>query len=105
MNDLWARLRDPALSTVLVLLLVSIAGAALLVIGYRGVALRLLVPYQVPFLLSASVVGATLLGAACMLLAAHLDRVEAAAERDALSELQRQALQLLGQAASPAARE
>ena len=102
MSDLWARLRDPSLTTVLVLALVAMGAVALLVLGYRGVALRLLVPYQVPFLVSASVLGATLLGAACMLLAVHLDRVEAAAERDALTELQRDALQLLSLAAPPA---
>jgi hypothetical protein len=101
-SHLWARLRDPSLTTVLVLALAALGAVALLVLGYRGVALRLLVPYQVPFLVSASVLGATLLGAACMLLAAHLDRVEAAAERDALTELQREALQLLSLAAPPA---
>lgn len=104
MSEIWARLRDPWLSTVLVLALVAMAGVALLVLGYRGVALRLVVPFQVPYLLSACVVGATLLGTACTLLVVHLDRVEAATERAALGELQREALQLLS-LAKPSARD
>lgn len=95
MNEIWARLRDPWVSTVLVLAISAVVGAGLLVLGYRGVALELLVPYQLPYLVSGAFAGLALLGVSCVLLIVHLGRVEAAAERRDMQELQREVLRLL----------
>lgn len=100
MNEIWARFRDPWLTTVLTLIVAGTVGAGMIVAGYRGAAPELLVPFQVPFLFSASLVGLCLVGVACVLVAVHLERVEAAEERGALGELQREALRLLSLAQS-----
>jgi hypothetical protein len=98
-NEIWARLRDPWVSTVLVLAAAVLVGAGLIAIGYRGAALELLVPYQLPYLVSGAFAGVALIGVSCVLLAVHLGRVEAAEERRDLQELQREALKLLTLAA------
>jgi hypothetical protein len=103
-SEIWARFRDPWLSTVMALVVVGAVGAGLIIAGYRGVAPELLVPFQVPFLFSASLLGLCLVGSACVLVAVHLERVESAEERRALSELQREALRLLA-LATPAERD
>ena len=100
MNEIWARFRDPWLTTVLTLIVAGTVGAGMIVAGYRGAAPELLVPFQVPFLFSASLAGLCLVGVSCVLVAVHLERVEAAEERGALSELQREALRLLALAQS-----
>jgi hypothetical protein len=94
-SELWALLRDPRLSTSLVLAAAAGVGLALIGLGWRGAAATLLVPFQVPYLVSGAVLGLALLGAALLLLSVHLDRVEAAQERRQLGELQRDALRLL----------
>ena len=99
MSELWALLKDPRVSTTAVLGATVVAGLALVVLGYRGAAATLLVPFQVPYLVSGGVIGLTLVGTALVLLSVHLDRVEAAEERRQLAELQRDALRLLTAAA------
>ena len=102
MTELWRVLRDPRVSINLILGLVCLAGLAALTAGWRGVAATVFVPTQVPFLLSGSVGGLAVIGAGLALLAVHLQRVEAAQEREAYAALQRDALRLL--AVAPAAR-
>ena len=95
MNELWRTLRDPRVSTLLVLGSAAVAGLLLLAQGWRGVAATLFVPFQVPYLVSGAVAGVAVLGAALALLRVHLDRVEAAEERRRTAELQREVLRLL----------
>lgn len=98
MNELWALLRDPRVSTSLVLAGAGVVGLGLIGLGWRGAAAALLVPFQVPYVVSGSVLGLALVGAPLVLLSVHLDRVEAAEERRQLGELQRDALRLLAAA-------
>lgn len=102
MNELWKVLRDPRVTTTLALAVVVLAGFGLLVLGYRGAAALLFVPFQVPYLVSGAVVGLALVGGALALLIVHLDRTEAAEERRAVAALQRDVLRLL--AVAPQAR-
>ena len=103
MSEIWAMLRDPRVSTTLVLSVVVTGGFALLGQGYRGAAALLFVPFQVPFVVSGAVAGLALVGAGLALLSVHLDRSEAAQERRDVAALQRDALRLL--ALAPQVRE
>ena len=102
MNELWKVLRDPRVTTTLVLASVVLGGFTLLGLGYRGAAAVLFVPFQVPYLVSGAVVGLALVGGGLALLIVHLDRTEAAEERRAVAGLQRDVLRLL--AVAPQAR-
>jgi hypothetical protein len=94
-TELWQALRDPRLSTVLVLGSAVVLGLLLLAQGWRGVAGDLFVPFQLPYLVSGAVAGVAVSGAALGLLRVHLDRVEAAEERRRIATLQRETLRLL----------
>ena len=98
MTEIWALLRQPRLSTTLALAVVVAAGLALVGLGYSGAAATLLVPFQLPYLISGAVLGLAVVGTGLGLLMVHLERVEAAAERRRLAELQRQTLRLLATA-------
>ena len=95
MNDIWRILRDPRISTLLVLAGVVVAGMLLVGQGWRGTAATLFVPYQVPYLVSGAVTGVACIGAGLALLRVHLDRAEAAQERRETAALQREVLRLL----------
>lgn len=103
MNDIWAVLKDPRVSTSLVLAALVVGGFALIGQGYRGAAATLYVPFQVPYIVSGAVVGLALIATALGLLSIHLERTEAAAERREVAALQRDVLRLL--AVAPQARE
>ena len=103
MNELWRTLRDPRVTTSLVLAVVIAVGFGLLAAGYRGAAALLFVPFQVPFLVSGAVVGLVFVGGGLALLIVHLDRTEAAEERRSVAALQRDVLRLL--AVAPQVRE
>ncbi|MCA1711974.1 MAG: hypothetical protein LC789_10240 [Actinobacteria bacterium] len=103
MNELWKILRDPRVTTSLVLAAVVALGFGLVGVGYRGAAALLFVPFQVPYLVSGAVVGLAFVGGGLALLIVHLDRTEAAEERRAVAGLQRDVLRLL--AVAPQARE
>jgi hypothetical protein len=94
-TELWRLLRNPKVSTLGVLALVVLAGFAVLLLGYQGVAAQVDPPAQTPFLISGSLIGIALLGTGLRLLTVHLDRVEAATEREQLASVQREALRLL----------
>ena len=95
MIELWRILRDPRVSTTLVLAAVVVVGLLLLSQGWRGVAGSLFVPYQLPYLVSGAVAGVACVGAGLALLRVHLDRTEAAQERRETAALQREVLRLL----------
>lgn len=103
MNEIWNALRDPRVSVTLVLAAAVLGGLALIGLGYRGAAALLLVPLQLPYLVSGGVVGLAAVGAGLALLVVHLDRTEAAQERREVARLQRDVLRLLKVA--PQARE
>ena len=103
MTELWRILRDPRVTTSLVLAGVVLLGFGLVGAGYRGAAALLFVPFQVPYLVSGAVVGVAFVGAGLALLVVHLDRTEAAEERRQVASLQRDVLRLLS--AAPQARE
>jgi hypothetical protein len=98
MDDIWRALRDPRVSTTLVLASVVITGFLLLVLGWHGVSATLFVVLQVPWAVSGSFAGIAVIGAGLALLITHLNRAEAAAERSQLAELQREALRALSAA-------
>lgn len=102
MNELWRVLRDPRVTTTLVLSGLVVLGFGLIAAGYRGAAALLFVPFQVPYLVSGAVVGVAFVGIGLALLVVHLDRTEAAEERRAVAALQRDVLRLL--AVAPQAR-
>jgi hypothetical protein len=102
-DELWRVLRDPRVSTTVVLGLVTVAGLALIGVGYRGVAAEVYAPAQLPYVVSGSLVGIAVIGTGLRLLSIHVDRVEAAVERRALAAVQRDALRLL--ASSQAAQD
>ena len=104
MDEIWRVLRDPRISTTLVLGSLGLAGFALIALGWRGLAATLYVVLQLPWLVSGAFAGLALLGLALGVLMTHLERTEAAAERAALAELQRDALRLLSAATAKAAR-
>jgi hypothetical protein len=95
MDDIWRVLRDPRVSTTLVLGAVVIAGFLLLVLGWHGVSATLFVVLQVPWAISGSFAGVAVIGAGLALLITHLNRAEAASERAQLAELQREVLRAL----------
>jgi hypothetical protein len=99
-DDIWRVLRDPRVSTTLVLSSMVIAGFLLLVLGWHGVSATLFVVLQVPWAVSGSFAGVAVIGTGLALLITHLNRAEAASERAALAELQREALRALSAAST-----
>ena len=100
MDELWRLLRSPKVSTLGVLALVVLSSFAVLLLGYQGVAAQVIPPAQTPYLISGSLLGIALLGTGLRLAAVHVDRVEAAIEREQLAAVQREALRLLAGEAS-----
>lgn len=100
MDEIWRVLRDPRVSITLVLSSVVVAGFLLLAAAWRGIAATLFVVLQVPWLVSGAFAGVAVIGTGLALLMTHLSRAEAAAERAALAELQREALRALSAASA-----
>ena len=105
MSELLRILRDPRVSTFLLLGVLVAVGMGLIGVGYRGGAATLFVVLQMPFLVSGGFAGVALVGLGLGLLRVHADRVEAAEERTAYAALQRETLLLLAAAGSERPRE
>ena len=95
MNELLRILRDPRVSTHLLLGALALVGLVLVAAGWRGAAATLFVVLQLPFVVSGGFAGVALVGLGLGLLRVHADRVEAAEERRAYAALQRETLLLL----------
>ena len=104
MEEIWKVLRDPRVSTTLVLAGLAGAGFVMFALAWRGAAATLFVVLQLPWLVSGGFAGMALLGLGLGALTTHLERTEAAAERAALADLQRDALRLLSKASERAGR-
>ena len=96
-DDFWGQLRDRRTSTTVILAAVAAVGAILLLVAQIGTTDFKYVPAQAPYLASGTLMGLGLIGTALRLLSVHLERVEAADEREQLDEVQRLALQVLGE--------
>jgi hypothetical protein len=103
-SEIWRVLRDPRVSTTLVMAFVVLIGFALIGQGYRGAAATLVVALQVPYLVSGALAGVAVIGGGLALLSTHLDRTEAAEERKAVAALQRDVLRLLASVPAPSRR-
>ena len=84
-------IRDPGLRAAATLFAAGLAGLAGLGLAWAGVAGKLSVPMQLPFVVSGGVGGVALTGAAWGLLAIQLERRAAASERAALEAVVRDA--------------
>ena len=103
MNELWATLwrvlRDPRISTTLVLGGFVFGGLGMIVAAYWGTAGRGLVVFQLPWVLSGALAGLAVVGIGLALLSIHFDRVESIEERQELAEAQAKIMRLVRTAA------
>jgi hypothetical protein len=95
----FAALRDPGVQVVGVLVVLGLVAFALMAWGWRGVARTPYVPFQLPWMVSASVVGIGLLGFALGAWSIHLGRRQDAAHRFVTERLVRDAAELADRAA------
>ena len=95
----FAALRDPGVQVVGVLVVLALAAFGLMVWGWRGVAGTPYVPFQLPWLISASVAGLGLLGFTLGTWSIHLGRRQDAAHRVVTERLVRDAAELADRAA------
>jgi hypothetical protein len=95
----FAALRDPGVQVIGVLFVLAFAAFGLLAWGWRGVARTPYVPFQLPWLISASVAGLALLGFALGAWSIHLGRRQDAAHRLLTERLVRDAAELADHAA------
>ena len=86
-----ASLRDPGIQAAIVLALLAAIGFAMLALGWRGAARTVYVPFQLPWLVSAGIGGLALLGMALGAWSIHLGRREAAAHRQVVEDVVREA--------------
>lgn len=96
-EDVWATMLDPKRLPAVVMAIVTFVGAVLLVLAQVGTEKFEYVPAQLPYLASGTLFGLALIGTGLRLLAVHLERVEAAEERDHIADVQRVALGVLGE--------
>lgn len=94
-DDFWGQLKDRRTSTTLILGVVGAVGAILLLVAQIGTTDFMYVPAQAPYLASGTLMGLALIGTALRLMSVHLERVEAADERQQLDEIQMLALEVL----------
>jgi len=87
-------LRDPGIRAGLVLCATVIAGFVLFVLSWRGVARTIYVPFQLPWIVSAGVVGLAVIGGSFGALSIHLGRRADATHRAAVDDIVRTAIAL-----------
>jgi hypothetical protein len=75
---------DPGVRAAVVLVVAAAAGFALVGLSWATVAARIYVPLQLPFLISGAFTGIAVTGGCLALLAVHLERRAAAADRQTL---------------------
>ena len=86
----WAaRLRDPGIQAIIVLVLLGITGFVMLALGWRGAARTVYVPLQLPWFMSAGFAGLGLLGLALGAWSIHLSRRDDAVHRAEMDEFVR----------------
>ena len=95
----FAALRDPGVQVVGVLVVMALGAFGLFAWGWRGVARTPYVPFQLPWIVSASVAGLGLLGFALGAWSIHLGRRQDAAHRLVTERLVRDAAELADRAA------
>lgn len=95
-DDFWATILDPKRFTAVVMSMVVFVGAVLLILAQIGTEKFAYVPAQLPYVASGTLFGLGLIGTGLHLISVHLDRVEAAEERDHIAYVQRIALSVLG---------
>jgi hypothetical protein len=88
------RLRDPGAQSVLVLVLLVIAGFVMLGLAWRGAARTIYVPLQMPWVISGGLAGLGLIGFAYGALSIHLGRRQDAVHRAEVEDLVRAAATL-----------
>ncbi len=74
LRRLIARTNDPFSATTALAVVLTIGGFLTIWLGYRGIARTLLVPLQVPFLISGAIAGIALLGFGLSLVAIQSSR-------------------------------
>lgn len=90
----FTALRDPGIQVVLVLVALFVAGFAMLAWGWHGVAGTPYVPFQLPWLLSASIGGLGVIGFALGAWSIHLARRQDAAHRAVTEDVVRDVAEL-----------
>ena len=89
-----ASLADPGIQVVGVLALLALTAFGMFAWGWRGVARTLYVPFQLPWMISASVAGLGLLGFSLGAWSIHLGRRQDAAHREITEDVVRDAAEL-----------
>lgn len=95
-DDVWATILDPKRFTAVVMSLVVFLGAVLLILAQVGTEKFAYVPAQLPYVASGTLFGLGLIGTGLRLISVHLERVEAAEEREHIADVQHVALSVLG---------
>lgn len=90
----FAALADPGIQVVVVLAVLALASFGMFVWGWQGVARTIYVPFQLPWLMSASVAGLGLLGFSLGAWSIHLGRRQDAAHRAVTEDVVRAATEL-----------
>lgn len=85
-------LRDPGVRAGVVLVGTAVAGFVLFILSWHGVARTALVPFQLPWIVSAGVVGLALVGGSLAALTIHIGRRQDAAHRAAVDDIIRTAI-------------
>jgi hypothetical protein len=87
-------MRDPGVRAGVILSTTAVAGFVLFALSWRGVARTIYVPFQLPWVVSAGVVGLALIGGSLGFLSIHIGRRADAAHRATVEEIVRTAVAL-----------
>ena len=90
-----ASLSDPGVQVLGVLAVLGLAGFGMFALGWHGVARTVYVPFQLPWMISASIGGIGLLGFTLGAWSIHVGRRQDAAHRAVVEDLVRDAAELV----------